>query len=699
MGLTLTAERVRAEEASVAKPKKPASGGKRGGREPDVRQTVVEGTDTLADAVPYLSWAAATDYRDLGGPPDARSPRLRIPLLLELAKPASEFVRAVAELGLAEAMEIPRVYATPPAGLEAFAFCTASVDPSFFSAAAARTLANQWIKRVEAGLPGLEYPQIPAPAEKGTPGGPIKVVMGVMDDALPFVHERFRHANDEPRVEYVWKQGAPGAVVTRADINAAIAANTHAGLLDEDAVYRSYEDPAAPGHKALWRRGAHGAHIMDLACGRDPSHETTPPIVGVQFPADAIRDTSGLWLTPHVLAGLVFILDAADRLATAQGSSPLPVVVNVSYGKFADSHDGLSVLESAMDALIAARRKVAPFSVVLPSGNSFLARCHAKLTLEPGGNRVLRWRVQPDDRTPSFLEIWPGPVASGGAAPALRVTLTPPDGSAAKTVTRGQEAHWGTAPQLVASAEYRTPAAPGPHRDMVLLTIAPTTTLSPTDRTAPAGTWTVEIENEAKGKVEIDAWIQRDDTPYGWPITGRQSRFDDPVYERFHPAGTYDRATAAGIEIWRDNASDVKRAGSLNAIASGALPVVIAAFRENDKTVSAYSSGGPTAPDTVPVRSPDAAAVGDDSPVCDGVLAAGTRSGAAVAMRGTSIAAPQIAQWLARQMEKGLAADRAAVQGLAAGLDPSTPPAPPERIGAGRVDVRPPARVRRRDAP
>jgi hypothetical protein len=50
-------------------------------------------------------------------------------------------------------------------------------------------------------------------------------------------------------------------------------------------------------------------------------------------------------------------------------------------------------------------------------------------------------------------------------------------------------------------------------------------------------------------------------------------------------------------------------------------------------------------------------------------------------------------------MEDGLSADRDAVQALAAASDPGSPAVRPERKGGGRVDVRPPARVRRRDAP
>ncbi len=698
MDLTLTAERARAEEAAVAKPKKPASGDKRGGRKPDARQTVVEETGTLADAVPYLSWAEATDYRYLGGRPASG-----LPVLLKLREPVRQFAAQVRELGLGDAIRLPALFAEPAEWLANVTYCPAIIDASALKPSKARDALQSWVRRIEFGLPNFSLPQLPR-TRVPDPSRPAKhVVTAVMDDALPLVHERFRRAINDPRVEYVWKQGLPGVVLSRAQIKAAMANHVHAGILDEDAVYRvlGFEDPAASGHKALWRRRAHGAHVMALAC--DPHGRREPsPIIGVQFPASAVRDTSGAWLGTHVYYGLLFILHMADQLACDEGSGPLPVVANVSYGKFADSHDGQSPLELAMDELIEARNAVAPFAVVLPSGNSFLDRCHAKRTLRPDESQELRWRVQPDDRTPSFLEIWPRPATRDGTAPALEVSLQAPDGSTVAAVTRGASRQWPLSGPPLASIEYRVPGPLGPHRDMILVTLAPTATLSAGDGVAPAGTWKVLVRNADPAKpADIEAWIQRDDTPYGWPITGRQSRFDDEKYGRFDASGRYVRAKAAGAEYDDDptSTSEIRRDGSLNAIATGKHPVVIGAFRRSDGTASAYSAGGPIPPGTRSDSTPDALLVGDDSPVCDGVLAAGTRSGSTVAMRGTSVAAPQIARWLAKRMEDGLSADRDAVQALAAASDPGSPAVRPERKGGGRVDVRPPARVRRRDAP
>jgi hypothetical protein len=96
-------------------------------------------------------------------------------------------------------------------------------------------------------------------------------------------------------------------------------------------------------------------------------------------------------------------------------------VINFSFGNVAGPHDGTSDLEQAIDEIIRKRREIARLEVVIPSGNSHLARLHAQITFDAeapedqadrsDGNRGayqadLNWRVLPDDRTPSFLEIW-----------------------------------------------------------------------------------------------------------------------------------------------------------------------------------------------------------------------------------------------------------------------------------------------------
>jgi hypothetical protein len=81
--------------------------------------------------------------------------------------------------------------------------------------------------------------------------------------------------------------------------------------------------------------------------------------------------------------------------------------------------------------------------------------------------------------------------------------------------------------------------------------------------------------------------------------------------------------------------------------------------------------------------------VSDDSRVHSGVLAAGSRSGSVVAMNGTSVAAPQLARWIADERSQGRSGDRTAVAARAAADEAGSPPQPPkpraERGGAGRI--------------
>src|SRR3954469_15480117 len=116
---------------------------------------------------------------------------------------------------------------------------------------------------------------------------------------------------------------------------------------------------------------------------------------------------------------------------------------------------------------------------------------------------------------------------------------------------------------------------------MIFIAVAPTVTLHPTRDVAPGGTWKIRIRNRANKTATIDAWIQRDDTPFGYPRLGRQSRFDDAEYEYRDNAG---RAAQT------DNHSYIKRGGTLNSLATGDETIVIGGYRRLDKKPAEYSA-------------------------------------------------------------------------------------------------------------
>ena len=195
--------------------------------------------------------------------------------------------------------------------------------------------------------------------------------------------------------------------------------------------------------------------------------------------------------------------------------------------------------------------------------------------------------------------------------------------------------------------------------------------------TAPSGHWLVTVAQKGGNTGTVDAWIQRDDSPFGFNQRGRQAYFDDPDYEVFHPT--------TGRLLEEDNgASYCRRGGTLSAFACGEEPLIIGAVMAQELKPASYSAAG-AAPR---IANPDAAAVAEDSKVHFGVLASATRSGSVSAMNGTSVAAPQITRRLAAAMAAGSIDAGNTPRDWLAGVAQAGPVSPlftPERTGDGVV--------------
>ena len=653
--------------------------------------------------VPYLNWAFFTEFRYYGN---------WLPVLFELSIPAREF--AVGKLahggtmpdGWQDWLRIPEAYANPPLGLEDYRFCTAWVrikmSPGEGFNALGSSLSDT-IVSLQIGAPG-NVPK-PAPAlkthkKKKKPHHPhhgaASVVTAAIDDGIAFAHERFRRADGTTRFAYFWDQNGTAGVAgfgfghdsTGAEIDAA----TGNGTTHEDRVYADlgYVDYATDTHQALGRRISHGTLACDVAFGLDAATVAagTLPMVGVRLEDIATRDTSGNHLKLPVIDALIYVLLRADDIAHDAGSAPMPVVATLSYGYIAGPHDGCSPFERAIDFILQLRSQVAPMRLVLPSGNWYLARCHAEQPLPPTqAIEPLRWRILPDDATGTFMEIW---VRASNAAsqPQVELRVTDPTGQSSGWLSKGQNYAGHDAQNRLQWTADNPAVAAGQDRAGLLLWVAPTTiTLNPIGVAAPSGTYVIEVREVAGVDCTVHAWVQRDDTPIGYPIRGRQSHFDDPAYVRYDPV--------SGRPEEDDNQSYVKRYGSISAMATSNSPIVIGGFRRSDRVPVRYSAAGPangggigcgtTRLDT----DPDAIAVTEDSVARHGVLGAGSRSSSVVAMNGTSVAAPQIARLVWGELRKRHPGDRNFVAQLAETekIAMPNPKIPTERAGHGRITV------------
>jgi hypothetical protein len=411
------------------------------------------------------------------------------------------------------------------------------------------------------------------------------------------------------------------------------------------------------------RHATHGAHVMDLgtgyaaARGEQPAEEIR--IIAVQLPNVVTMDTSGVGKDMYLLSAFHYIFHRADLIADAYGADKPRLVINFSYGYSGGPHDGQIDIEAAIGELVQVRRaNKGPTALVLPAGNSFLDRMHARIpdARFVKGEARLQWRLQPNDRTPNYVELWfPGrfdPVGymvevldpSGSTCGSLAIAITRPNGHGDPDRALPLHDREGKPIGLICADLHRR------KRWRVLIATAPS---EPEHSHCPgveAGVWTIVIKRRPGAarlrERSIQCWIQRDTDPENLRSGARQSYFDDPDDIRYGCDG-------ALLEVDTERAY-VRRFGSLNGLATAPVSLAVAGFRLGaglgsplgDAKPARYSCAG-TQTTGWPSAKVACSSMSDRSQALGGTVAAGVRSGARSVMQGTSMAAPFVARQLA----------------------------------------------------
>jgi hypothetical protein len=466
-------------------------------------------------------------------------------------------------------------------------------------------------------------------------------LVGVIDYGCAVLNSQFRqNAGGATRVRSLWDQNERrrsgkdpawktarrfgyGRVLDRKEINAALAKLK----LDSDelVVYRDLRllhERADPSLRI--KPHAHGTHVLDVAAGVvDPWTGNTDKaggteIVFVQLPVETIVDSSGGSLAVHLLDGVREIMGAAEDKE--------PLVIVISQGTHAGPHDGSSLLERALDDLLAQRPD--NFAVVLGAGNAREAfhpesvDCHAQFNLPAGVTREVYLEVPASDSTDTFVEIWYS--GKDSAASNLNVSVQSPGGIAnSPPVEAGKAWVAERLDSAVAALLHQKRSGLGDGQ-MALLALSPASkprSMRDARTTVPAGIWTIRVSNAGAVATTVDLWVERDDplrdAPQNWPkLIGNA----------------------------------VSQEGTLNALATGKHTLVAGAMRRNDRRESAYSSHGPTRKGTANGNGPHVLAAADDSTALPGLRAAATRSGETWRMSGTSVAAPTLGRRLMNYM-------------------------------------------------
>lgn len=566
-----------------------------------------------------------------------------------------------------------------------------------------------------------------------------EVVIAIIDDGIGFVNTRFRLDLTQTRIEYFWDMRVPpevqdnsdapvGRVLRKSKIDALLREHPY----DEERIYRKVGliDTRTERRQQSRFQATHGTHILDIAAGydfTDPRQREIAakrPIIAVQLPSEVIAERSDAFTAQWLKFALDKIREQAIELAirTARSTNRelryFPLVVNFSFGTFAGPHDGESTIERTIQAFIDNYRALpgGPLcEVVIPVGNSYQSRAIARLVASNHGlvaasgrdgthehHRVayLPWRVQPDDKTASFVQIWT-PEAAEGSGQRVAVSLTPPSGGPQEAcwTELGSASEWVSDGRVLARLYHQTvPRKNGMNRECVVIAIRGTGSDIQGEPRCPPGLWTIGIKNLGLRENDcVDVRIRRDDSLRGQRSTGRQSYFDHPDYVVRDPITGRIQNHSAG------ETGPVTRRDTFNSYATGLRPVVVGGYRQSDGTPASYSGAGPVGSE-FEKPGPTLAAVSDESPAVPGVLAAGTYSGSTLRQNGTSVAAPAVVRALADCFASGCnrqtfvtSIARIDAAGLP-GTQQAYAPVDPSRQGVGRLPTAPVPRHRRQMA-
>jgi hypothetical protein len=482
-------------------------------------------------------------------------------------------------------------------------------------------------------------------------------IVGFIDYGCAFAHRSFRAEDKsgqpgDSRVAWLWNQQnegqstppggraalhwrpnvrfACGQVANGQDLNEFSKQYRNGSGLDEWACYRD------AGYEPIRRHATHGTHIMDVATGfpnptlarsahgGSTSERHKSRIIFVQLP----RFVAGTQVSGLLRAQ---VLDAAHYIAGHRAGKK-KAVINLSYGSNCGPHDGSSILERALDELIAGHKSAIGeqnLHIVVPSGNALDRSVHAQLHLRTGQADTMLWDIAPNDPSDSFLELWvPYPQTTASPAPAtIRVRVTPPGGAPSPWVSPGASRRLmadGQTLALVIGAAIPCQSETGA---MLLLAVGPTEP-GPSRPASPYGEWHIEVENVSRGSLLVNAWCERDDPVFGNEAGPRQAQFG----------------------------SHVERTGTLNSIAHGRETIVVGGYETHDSAatvtdgpIASMSGTGPGRDAPGRERHPPAGGIAKPGPEvltpCElgldtpGIAAAAVLSDDQVSLSGTSVAA------------------------------------------------------------
>lgn len=419
-------------------------------------------------------------------------------------------------------------------------------------------------------------------------GGGSGVVVGVIDYDGDFVHKNFRKSDGKTRLLSIWDQNggnSPASPHGYGVEHSAASLNLAINQADPYAAVGYFPESAA-----------HGTHVMDIAAGNGngsgaPGLAPNADLIFVNVTHDRDPDTPQE-IVDTSFGDSVTLLEALKYIFAQAGNRP--AVVNVSLGTNGGPHDGTTLVDQGIEALVTAAPNRA---VVLAASNSFDDGIHATGTLAAGGTQDLPWDVASTLFRPIEMELW------YAGADRFKVELLGPNGAVLATASPGETKQVKIGTKLIALVANRLDD-PNNHDNMIGVFLA---------NGMPGGRYTVRLTGETVAVGKYHAWIERDNS--------FQSNFPAP----------------------NDNSH------TIGSISCGKKVIAVGSYDANapSKPLSYFSSAGPTRDGR---NKPEISAPGHN------VWAANSLSVTGVTrMSGTSMAAPVVAGIVALMFEEAAA--------------------------------------------
>ncbi len=457
------------------------------------------------------------------------------------------------------------------------------------------------------------------------------VVIGIIDSGCDFAHKNFRHPDGSTRLLAFWNQdgnsshNSPygyGQEYKQDDINQALWAS----------------DPyAALGYKPEDR--AHGTHVMDIAVGNGqgsgiPGVAPTADIVFVH-PSEREVDSivgNGERSVHECYGDTVVLLEAMAYIFNIAGDRPC--VINISLGLNGGPHDGTTLVEQGIDALVTAKPNRA---IVIAAGNFYDAGIHASGIVPQDGYFDLQWKIPKNNPRQKEIEVW------YAGQDQFQLEILDPDGISLGHISLGEMGK-----KVVYSEENTVmffahrKSDPNNGDNVICVFMEPH---------LPEGIWKLRLHGVQVTNGKFHAWIERED--------GSQTCFVPP-HDKTH---------------------------TLNTIGCGYQSIVVGSYdaTKSNKPLSYFSSSGPTRDGR---QKPDFIAPGHY------VWAANSRTFTqTIRKSGTSMAAPTvtgvIALMLAEAHDRNLKLTIDQIRNILAASTKKNFPQPSEveRYGCGAIDA------------